>query len=140
MQEGGASINWRLIKSMLTNCIDMLVFGANLDDMIFCGPKLVTDVWITPVTADHIVMWVTRLSIVDWVYSKTQILLTTLRTENQPREEGSYVFLETELLSPLVGCARSKRQCRTVLQNQKSFRWMLDCEWMDYLLSIYGML
>ena len=23
--------------------------------------------------------------------------------------------------------------------NQKSFRWMLDCEWMDYLLSIYGM-
>ena len=30
---------------------------------------------------DSIVMWVTRLSIVDWVCSKTQILLATLRTQ-----------------------------------------------------------
>ena len=30
-------------------------------------------------------MWVSRLSIVDWVFFKTQILLVTLRTENQPR-------------------------------------------------------
>ena len=27
----------------------------------------------------------------------------------------------------------------TVLQNQKSFRWMLDWEWMDYLLLFCGM-
>ena len=38
-------------------------------------------------TTDNIVMWVTRLSIVDWVYSKTQTLFATLRTQNQPREE-----------------------------------------------------
>ena len=28
-------------------------------------------------------MWVTQLSIVDWVHSKTQVLLATLRTQNQ---------------------------------------------------------
>ena len=39
-------------------------------------------------------MWVTRLSIVDWVCSKTQILLGTLRTQNQFREEsGSRTFV-----------------------------------------------
>ena len=62
----------------------------------------------------------------------------TLRTQNQPQEE-SYVSLELEHLSPSVGCARSERQYPTVLQNRKSCRWMLNCEWMDYLLSIYGM-
>ena len=31
-------------------------------------------------------MWATRLSIVDWVYFKTQTLLETLRTRNQPQE------------------------------------------------------
>ena len=42
-------------------------------------------------------MWVTRLSIVDWVYSKTLILLGTIRIQNQLRED-SYVFLEVEHL------------------------------------------
>ena len=32
--------------------------------------------------------------------------------------------------------ARNKRQCPTVPLNQKSFRWMLGYEWMDYLLLI----
>ena len=36
-------------------------------------------------------MSVTRLSIVDWVYSKTQILLATMRTQNQTR--GSLMYL-----------------------------------------------
>ena len=71
-----------------------------------------------------IVVCETRLSIVDWVYSKTQILLATLRTQNQPRVE-SYVFSEVEHPFPSVGCARNKHQCHTVLQNQKLFRWML---------------
>ena len=79
----------------------------------------------------------TRLSIVDWAFSKTQILLATLRTQNQLREE-SYVFLEVEHLFLSVGCARNKRQYPTVLQSQKLFRWMLVCEWMDYLRLIYG--
>ena len=87
-------------------------------------------------TSDKIVTWVTRLSIVDWVHFETQTLLATLRTQNQLRRE-SYVSLEAEQLSPSVGCARSKHQYPTALQNLKSFRCMLDCEWMDYLLSTF---
>ena len=73
----------------------------------------------------NIVMWVARLSIVDWVYSKILILLVTLRMQNEPRGE-SYVYLEVAHLFPAVGCVRSKRQYPTVLQTLKLFRWMLD--------------
>ena len=79
-------------------------------------------------------MWVTQHSIVDWVHFKTQLLLATLRTQNQPRVE-SCVSSEAEHLSPSVGCARHKDQFRTILQNLKSFRWMLDCE-LDGLLAL----
>ena len=78
--------------------------------------------FITQMTADNIVMWATRLSIVDWVCSKTQALLETLRIQNQLREE-SCVSLEAEHLSPFVGCVRNKRQYPTVLLNLKSSRW-----------------
>ena len=81
-------------------------------------------------TTDKIVMWVTQLSIVDWVYFKTQTLLMTLRTLNQP--QGEHV-------SPSAGCATNKLLSRTILQSLKSSRWMLDYEWMDYLLSTSGM-
>ena len=67
-------------------------------------------------TTRNIVMWVARLSVVNWVYSKTRTLLVTLRTRNQPREE-SYVSSEVEQLSPSVGCARSTHQYPTVLHN-----------------------
>ena len=33
---------------------------------------------------------------------------------------------------------RNKHQHPTVLQNMKSFLWMLDCAWMEYLLSTFG--
>ena len=93
--------------------------------------------YVHQVTTDNTVMWETRLSIVDWVCSKTQILLATLGTENQPRER-TYVSSEVEYSSASFGCARNKRQCLTVLQSLKSFRWMLDCVWMGYLLLIFG--
>ena len=94
--------------------------------------------FITQVTIDDIVMWVTRLSIVDWTYSKTQILLMALRIQNQPWDE-SYISLTDQHFVLWVGFARSKRQYPTALSNQKSFRWMLEYEWMDYLFLIYGM-
>ena len=53
-------------------------------------------------------------------------------------QEVSCVFLEVELLSQSVGCARNRLLFRTVQQNLKSFLWMLDCVWMGYLLSIFG--
>ena len=54
-------------------------------------------------------MWVRRLSSADWVFSKIQVLLSTLRIQNQLRRE-SFVFLEVEHSSPLVECFRRKRQ------------------------------
>ena len=70
-------------------------------------------------TTDNIVKWATQLSIVAWVFSKTQILLETLRTSNQPRKEflciiGSRTFVPIS--------ARNKRQYPTIKQNLKSFR------------------
>ena len=55
------------------------------------------------------------------------------RFKNQLRQE-SCVSLEVEHMFWKVACVRNKRQYPTVLPNQKTFRWMLDCEWMDYLL------
>ena len=87
--------------------------------------------------SDSIVMWATLLSTVGWVHLKTQTLLATLRTQRLLLGE-SHENWEAEHLSPSVGCARNKRQYPTVLQNLKSFLWMLDCAWMDCLLSIFG--
>ena len=70
-------------------------------------------------------MWVMQLNIVDAVFVKTQILLETLKTQNQHQVE-SYVSLELEHLFPKVQCERSKRQCLTVPQNRQLFLWMLD--------------
>ena len=49
-------------------------------------------------TIVNIVMWETLHSTADCVYFKTQILLGTLRTQNQPLVV-SCVFLEVELSS-----------------------------------------
>ena len=42
--------------------------------------------------SDNVVMWATRLSIVDWVFSKTQTLLATLRIQNQLRVSLMYLW------------------------------------------------
>ena len=71
----------------------------------------------------------------DWDCFKTLISGEILKIRN-PLLEEHYAFSEVEHSFPLVGCARNKSQYPTVLQNQKSFRWLLVCEWMDYLLLI----
>ena len=47
-----------------------------------------------------------------------------MKTQNQHQAEFR-AFLEVEHLYRSAGCARSKRQCLTALQNQRSYRWML---------------
>ena len=44
-------------------------------------------------------MWATRLSIVDWVYSKTEILRATLRTQNRSRVDYYVFFWESNIRS-----------------------------------------
>ena len=52
-------------------------------------------------TTDNIVMWERRLSIVDWVNSKTQILLAILRTRNQLRAEGTFYIFGSRTFVPI---------------------------------------
>ena len=47
-------------------------------------------------------------------------------------------FWKSNMLYRSVGCARSKRQCRTALLNQKTYRWMLVCVWTVYLRLTCG--
>ena len=63
--------------------------------------------FITRMIIDSIVMWVIQLNTADWVYSKTQILLVTLKIRNKHQEDSS-VSLEVEHLFPLVGCAKKQ--------------------------------
>ena len=51
---------------------------------------------------------------------------------------GVLCFFEVEHLYPSVGCARSKRQCLTGLENQRSCRWMLVCVWTVYMRLTCG--
>ena len=116
IQTGKTWIRWRIITSVLTNCIEMLVFGTWVEDQTFCGLSTnlqeqsqyglrhATDDWqdrfhtfITQRNSHKTVMWATLLSIVDWVYFKTQTLLATLRTQHLPLEE-SCVYSEAEHL------------------------------------------
>ena len=98
--------------------VDQTDYGkqTNMLDLSPNGQEHVTDHWhgwsctfITQLITDNIFMWVRRLSSADWVFSKIQILLSTLRIQNQLRRE-SFVFLEVEHSSPLVECFRRKRQ------------------------------
>ena len=125
--------------------VDQTFYGqeTNLLDLSQNGPELLTDVSARLIseihhqmTTDKSVMWETWLSIVDEVYSKTQILLETWKIQNQHRGE-SYVSLEVEHLLLSVGCARNKRRYPTVPRNQELFRWMLICEWIESLLLAF---
>ena len=58
---------------------------------------------------DNVVVWETRLSTVDWVYSKTQISLETLKILNELRRElydqtsVSHSSTESEVISSDAG-------------------------------------
>ena len=82
-------------------------------------------------------MWAMRLNTVDWGYLKIRTLQEILKTQN-PQQAEFCAFLEVEHLFRSVGCARSKRQYLTALQNQRSYRWMLGCVWTVYLRSTCG--
>ena len=83
-------------------------------------------------------MWETRLRIVDWVYFKTQIMLETLKTLSQLRENLVYLR-KSNICSHKLDVPEGKRQCLTVPQNRKLFLWMLVCELKDSLLLVYEM-
>ena len=99
---GGSDIIWSVHRTCSKQ-------SQNVDKSLWQNARLVWfRTFTTRVITDNIVMWETRLSIVGWVYSKTQILLATLRTKNQPREVFAVYLRKFEHSSPLVGRARNK--------------------------------
>ena len=113
----GTWLSWRIVKSMLTDRLEMLLCGTNwwtwdsaaCKQTVYRSHKIHRSLWQTLThvwnTAQHC-----RLSLfqdsdayscveLDWVYSKTQILLETLKILHQLREE-SCVFSEVEHSSP----------------------------------------
>ena len=76
-------------------------------------------------TTDDVVMRETQLSIVVWGLFQDSDFAGDLQDSKSTSGGGSCVSLEVEHHFLSVGCVRSKRQYPTVVQNQKSFRWML---------------
>ena len=141
-KEKRIEIRGRLVKSMLSDCPEMLKLGTYWTTRYFMvseqtctidyenGPKLVTNAWIDwfhifiiLVNTNNIVMWVILLNNADWDCFKTPILQEILRTRNLLQVEQC-AFSEVIRLFQSVGCVRNKLQFRTAQQNQKSFPWM----------------
>ena len=153
---GWSSINqisWRIVRSLLTNCREMLVLCTNWttwhsvigQQTCKISHKIDSGMWQT---ISNIAFFHSSHKPFPTVLSReqhgtalsiglTQTLLATLRIRNQPRWE-SCVSLEVEPWLQSVGCARSKLLSRAVLQSLRLFLWMLDYLWMGYLLLIFG--
>ena len=101
IQAGRTWISWRIIEScsqIILKCFYFARIGR--PDILWSANKLAIAVtkwtqacdrrlarlisYIHHTDSDNIVIWATLLSIVDWVYFKTQTLLATLRTQNLP--------------------------------------------------------
>ena len=143
-------IGARIITSVLPKCLNMFVLGtnwrtrhflglsANLQEQSQNGLRLAADDWpdwfrtfITQMTTDNIVMWATPFSIVDWVYSKTQTLLAWSYDAKGHAEKC------VERCCDWTG--KKQTSVSHSFTESETFRWMLDYEWMVYLLSIYEM-
>ena len=148
----------RVVKSMLSNCSEMLVFGTcwkiltlcgrwtNLHDRSRNGPEPVTNdylVWsltsITHVNINSIDMWVILQNNADWDCFKTPIFAGDLE-DSKSTSGGTLCVLgsHTFVMFQQVECARNKLQFHTVQQNQKSSLWMQDWGLTVFPLLISG--
>ena len=109
VQKGRTGNGWRIVQCMFWNRPDMPFFLARIGrlDILWSVNK----------------RW---LSIVDWVYSKTQSFAGDLEDSKSTSGEFS-VSLEVEHSFPDVGCVRNKLQSLPVQLNLKFFLCMLVC-------------
>ena len=147
-QTGGTGISWRVVRSLLTNCLAMLVLGTNWTTwyLYVCqqackiSHKMDSGMCLTISKADFL------YSSHEWLSSILSCRKhgTALHTGFIPRLRLCWrpccVYLEVEFLSQSVGCARNKLRFRTVLLDLKFFLCILDYVWMGYLLLIFGTL
>ena len=156
LQRRRIEIRGRIVKSMLSNCSEMLVLGTywktrySMVSEQTCtvdyknGPKPVTNdylawslTFIIHVNTNNIVMWETLPNNAEWDCLKTPILQEILKIQNLHQVEHC-AFWEAIRLFQSVGCVRNKLQFRTVQQNQKSSLWTQDWGWTVYPHLIYG--
>ena len=139
IQRRRIEIRGRIVKSVLSNCCEMLTLGTywttrysmvseetcTIDHKM--DPKHVTNdylVWsptfIIQVNTNNIVMWETLQNNANWDCFKTPTLQEILRTRNLLQVELSVFSEATRSFQP-DGCVRNKLRFRTAQQNQKSF-------------------
>ena len=111
-------------------CLYLARSGINLQEHSQNGLLLATVVgqdwshtFITKTTTDNIVMWATRLSTVDWVSSKTQICLATLRIQNQPRGSRLRTHKHTFFSRRVENLWRQRSSHQDDYQRTKSNKW-----------------
>ena len=125
---------------------DQTFYGlsTNLQEQWLNGLRHVTDDWqdwfhtfTSQVTTDNIVMWVTRRSIVEWGLFQDSDFSGNL--ENSKSTSGRVLCIfESRTFVPVSCMCKNRLLSRTVLHSLRSFLWMLDYAWMEYLLSIFG--
>ena len=114
--EGRTGISWRTVKNVLTNCLEMLVFGTSWYGS-HNGQELVS--LFKPAQHSRL-CWFFDCFAGDLEDSKSTLVWILC-------------FFGSRTFVPIIwiGCASSKRQCLTVPQNQKLFFRVLVCEWME---------
>ena len=143
-------IRRRIVKSMLSNCSELLKLGTYWktwysmvsEQTCAVDHKMDQCLWQTIISFDFLHSshkWIqTMLSCGEHCQTmrigdcfKTPILQQMLRMQNL--HEGEHcAFSEDISLFQQVGCVRNKLQFRTVQQNQKSFPWTQDWGWTGY--------
>ena len=143
-------IRGRIVKSMLSNCSEMLKRGTywtTRNSMVSeqtctINHKMDQSMWQTIISFDLLhssYMWFQTIlscgkhcqTMQIGTVSRLRFLQEILRIQNLHQVEHC-AFSEAIRLFQSVGCVRNKLQFRTVHQNQKSFLWMQDSGWTVY--------
>ena len=140
-------IRGRIVKSMFSNCFEMLVLGTCWttrysvvsEQTCAIDHKMNQSVWQTINSFDLLrssYMWLQKISSCG-KHCKTMQIGTVSRLRFCRRSWEIKIYIKWNIvhfrkllrLFQSVGCVRNKLQFRTVQQNQKSFPWMQDKGW-----------
>ena len=144
LQRKRIEIRGRIVKSMLSNCSEMLILGTYwktwyslvIEQTCTIDHKIDQSLRQTPESIDILHsshMWIQTILLCGkyckamqaGTVSRLRFLREILRTQNLLQVEHC-AFSEAIHLFWSVGCVRNKLQFRTVHPNQKSFPWTQD--------------
>ena len=155
IQTGRTWISWRIIASLLTQCIETLVLGTNWKTrhsvvgqqicksrrkMYSCLRQTFSKIdfmhsshkWLP-----RILSWGQHCSALSTgFYSKTLTLLAILKTQNQLREMSLMYIRKPNICPHQLDVQEADISIPQFYRIRKHSSWMLDCAWMDCLLLI----